>query len=117
MNAPDLGPVAGLYLIDLSRIDPSKTNPRKRFDAAAMAELTVSVAAHGVIQPILVRPTGSRFELVAGERRFRAAQAAQLSAIPALVRDLTDLEALELQVVENLKRADLHPLEEHASLR
>lgn len=113
MNAPDAGVTAGLATIPLTDISPSATNPRKHFDETAMAELVASVQAHGIIQPILVRPvTGAGFELVAGERRYRAAKAAKLKTIPAIVRELTDLQALELQVVENLKRADLHPLEE-----
>lgn len=95
-------------------IAASKTNPRKHFDKAALQELAESIARHGVLQPILVRPNGSdgTYELVAGERRWRAAKIAQLERIPATVRELTDAEVLEIQVVENLQRADLHPLEE-----
>ena len=105
--------------IHLAAIRPSTTNPRKYFDAAALAELTESVQRHGVLQPILVRPfarepnaVADGYELVAGERRFRAAQAAGLEEIPATVRDLNDAEVLEIQVVENLQRQDLQPLEE-----
>ncbi|HEX2981344.1 MAG TPA: ParB/RepB/Spo0J family partition protein [Anaerolineaceae bacterium] len=99
----------------LDLIEPSKTNPRKRFDDAAIDELTASVARVGVLQPILVREHPEnpiKFEIVAGERRWRAAQKAGLEYIPATIRPLTDLEALELQVLENLHRTDLHPLEE-----
>lgn len=107
--------------VSVSDILPSPTNPRKRFDAAKMAELTASVQRHGVIQPILIRPIPAslkvrypeaRYELVAGERCWQAAQAAGLAEIPALVRHLGDAETLELQVIENLQRDDLHPLEE-----
>lgn len=94
-------------------IVPSKTNPRKNFDPEGMKELAESIRQKGILQPILVRPLGgTQFEIVAGERRYRAAKAAGLSEIPVIQRDLTDCEAMELQVIENLQRADLHPLEE-----
>jgi ParB/RepB/Spo0J family partition protein len=100
--------------IPLPDIIRSKSNPRKTFDAAKLTELAASVKEHGVLQPILVRPNGKAgtYELVAGERRFRAAQEAGLTEIPALVRELTDTQVLEIQVIENLQRDDLHPLEE-----
>jgi len=100
---------------------PSPTNPRKEFPAGPMAELTESVKKHGVMQPIIVRlwphkypypnPT-TTYEIVAGERRYRAAKAAGLKMIEAKLRELTDLEVLEIQVIENLQREDLHPLDE-----
>ena len=96
-------------------IHTSRTNPRKRFDEAALRELADSIRTHGVLQPILVRKrpkTTNVYELVAGERRWRAAKEAGLAEIPAVVRDLSDLEVLEIQLVENLERKDLHPLEE-----
>ncbi|WP_158759665.1 ParB/RepB/Spo0J family partition protein [Paraburkholderia acidiphila] len=100
----------------LGAVRPSPTNPRKRFPEADLAELTESVRKHGVVQPLLVRPwpdddTGL-FEIVCGERRFRAANTAGLTEIPVLVRDLNDDEVLHIQIVENLQRKDLHPLEE-----
>ncbi len=124
MNAPDAGVDTDLRRITtalVSRIAPSPTNPRKHFDDAALAELTASVLQHGVLQPILLRPwpadyayQGSRptFEIVAGERRWRAAKAANEAWINVVVRDLSTREVLEMQIVENLQRADLHPLEE-----
>lgn len=104
--------IAHAYLsVDL--IDVSKTNTRKRFDKQKLAELGESILRHGVLQPILVRPKGERYELVAGERRLRASrELAGLGTIPAIVRELSDKEAVEIQVVENLQRDDLHPLEE-----
>lgn len=106
----------------LQLIAPSPTNPRKHFPEEAQADLVESIKRHGVLQPILVRPwpekypcpnkLATQYELVAGERRWRAAQAAGLVEIPAMVRDLTDLEVLEIQIIENLQRQDLHPLEE-----
>ncbi|WP_321895981.1 ParB/RepB/Spo0J family partition protein [Paraburkholderia heleia] len=100
----------------LGELRPSPTNPRKRFPETEQAELTASVRKHNVLQPLLVRPwpddeTGL-FEIVAGERRFRAANTAGLTEVPVLVRDLTDDEVLHIQIVENLQRKDLHPLEE-----
>ena len=108
-------------------IAPSSTNPRKAFDKGALEELTDSVRRHGVLQPILVRhwPAGRKppanekpeYELVAGERRYRAAIAAELEAVPCVVRKLTDAEVLEIHVIENLQRSDLHPLEEAEGYR
>lgn len=87
-------------------------NPRKRFDEAELEELTRSIRAHGVLQPILVRPKGTGYEIIAGERRWRAAGAAGLDVIPAVIRDIDDTQALEIMVVENSQRAGLEPLEE-----
>lgn len=98
--------------IKLSDLQPSKTNPRQSFDKTALEELADSIRRHGVLQPILVRPLNGCYEIVAGERRYRAAKTAGVKELPAVVRALTDLEAVELQVVENLQREDLHPLEE-----
>lgn len=110
-------PGVAAQLVPLDRIIPSKTNPRHTFDLAKLAELTESVRRHGVLQPVLVRPKGQGFELVAGERRYRAAKAAGLAEIPASVRDLSDVAVLELQVIENLQREDIHPLEEAQGYR
>lgn len=103
--------------IPLDDIVASKTNPRKRFDQAALAELAVSIQAQGVAQPILVRPHpgaghGGQYELIVGERRWRAAKLAGLTVIPALVRHLDDIDVIEIQIIENLQRADVHPIEE-----
>jgi ParB/RepB/Spo0J family partition protein len=103
--------------LPLAAIRASSFNPRKRFDPAKLKELTESVRQDGVLEPILVRPVpkakdGTAYEIVAGERRFRAATEAQLDAIPVIVRDLSDAKALELAVIENLLRQDLNPIEE-----
>lgn len=98
--------------IPLSRITPSKTNPRKSFDEKKLAELAESIGKHGIVQPLLLRVSGSNYEIVAGERRFRAAQRLKLETVPAIVRDLSDRDVLEIQVIENLQREDLDPLEE-----
>ena len=97
----------------LDHVRPSKTNPRGKHEREALAELTTSVARHGVLQPVLVRPLkADEYELVAGHRRLAAAKAAGLGTIPATVREISDVEVLEIQVVENLQREGLTPLEE-----
>ena len=107
-----------LEVISINQIDVSKTNPRKHFDENALRELSQSIKEHGILQPVLVRPTNDseegfqQFELVCGERRYRAALLAELEDIPVNIRVLTDDEAFELQIVENLERKDVHPLDE-----
>lgn len=102
-----------LTSLPISSVEPLPGQPRKRFDEAALGELAASIAARGVIQPIIVRPRGEgRYQLVAGERRWRAAQKAQLHEIPALVRDLDDREVMALALIENVQREDLNPVEE-----
>ena len=105
-------PAVEFDLLDVDLVDESRANPRRHFDKTAMGELTASIQALGVIEPILVRPQGGRFEVVAGNRRLRAARSAKLPKIPALIRPLTDGEALEVAIIENLQRADVHPLDE-----
>lgn len=106
----------GFTTIDIELIDTSPTNPRKYFNPERLQELTDSVKVHGILQPLLVRPVeredGAQYELVCGHRRFSAAAAAGLEKVPAVVREMTDAQALEVQVIENLQRDDLHPLEE-----
>lgn len=106
---------ASVDFLPLSAIRKSPTNPRKRFVESKHLEMVESVKRHGVMQPVLLRPWPDEpgvFELVAGERRYRAASAAKLELLPALVRNLSDDEVLHVQIVENLQRDDLHPLEE-----
>jgi ParB family chromosome partitioning protein len=97
--------------IDLVQRNPQQ--PRKHFDEGDLSDLANSIRAHGVLQPILVRPiAGGRYEIVAGERRWRAAQRAGLHSIPAVVRELNEVEVLEIAIVENVQRTDLNPIEE-----
>lgn len=103
---------ATVQQLGLESIKPSKTNPRRVVNGHALDELTQSVKEHGVLQPILVRPNGKGYEIVAGHRRYAAAEKAGLETLPVFVRELTDEQALELQLIENLERSDLHPLEE-----
>src|SRR5215831_2643 len=98
--------------IAIDQIDVNPNQPRKVFDSAALEELTASIRSSGVIQPIVVRRYGSGYQLIAGERRWRAARQAGLERIPAVVREATDSESLELALVENLLREDLNPMEE-----
>ena len=102
----------GVRRVAISKIKPSPLQPRRHFDAAALQELIDSIAAHGVLQPLLVRESGNRFELIAGERRFRAARAALLKKVPVLVVEADDEKVLEIALIENLQREDLNPIEE-----
>src|SRR5258708_864045 len=108
--------VSSIQDIPLGKIRESKTNPRRQFDEIKLAELADNIRQHGVLQPVLVRlmPAGEpdAFELVAGARRYRAAKLAGRETIPASIRELTDTECLELQLIENLQRADVHELDE-----
>jgi ParB family transcriptional regulator, chromosome partitioning protein len=103
----------GLRDIPLELIQPNPNQPRRHFDEPALLALADSIRARGILQPIVVRPlAGGRYELVAGERRFRAAGIAELDTVPAIVRETDDAERLELALIENMARADLNPVEE-----
>lgn len=103
--------VSELRYIKLSEIQADPDQPRRHFDEASLAELTASVKEHGVLQPIVVTVKSKGYQIVAGERRFRAAQAAGLEKIPAIVRTLNDQHRLELSLIENIQRRDLSPIE------
>ncbi len=103
---------AGTNLIDISSIRFNNEQPRRHFDAAALAELSGSIASRGVLEPVLVRRQGSAFELIAGERRTRAALQAGLKQIPAVILEVDDDAALEISIMENLQREDLNAVEE-----
>lgn len=108
----------GLMMLGIETISPSESQPRKNFDDQTLQELADSISTHGVLQPIVVRRTGpSNFELVAGERRWRAAQKAGLKEIPAVLKDVAPQEVLTLALVENLQREDLNPMEEAEAYR
>jgi ParB family chromosome partitioning protein len=98
--------------LELDLIDPGSEQPRMRFDEEALERLAVSIREHGVVQPILVRRKGGRYELIAGERRWRAAQKAGLSTIPVIVKEVADSDLLEIALTENVQREDLNPIEE-----
>ncbi|NNJ69966.1 MAG: ParB/RepB/Spo0J family partition protein [Kiritimatiellales bacterium] len=107
--APDAG---GVQEVPISKVVASPWQPRTVFDSAALGELVESVKVHGVLQPLLVREVGTKFELIAGERRLRAAQAALLKRVPVIVIEASDEKALEIALIENLQREDLNPIEE-----
>ena len=102
----------GPQLVDIDLIEPSPYQPRTRFREEALAELTHSIQTSGIIQPLVLRTVGSRFQLLAGERRWRAAQRAGLGRVPAVIREVDDETALEITLVENIQREDLNPVEE-----
>lgn len=109
------GPVSTL---PLREIEPDKNQPRKDFDEAALAELADSIARHGLLQPIAVRAAaGGAYKIIAGERRWRAARMAGLSEVPVVIKDVSDAEAMELALIENLQREDLDPVEEAMGYR
>jgi len=106
--------VAGRTVLSLpvEAVERNPDQPRKRFDEAKLEELAASIREHGIVEPILVRKEGGRYRILAGERRWRAAQRAGLREVPALVREATDRQAFELALVENIQRADLNAIEE-----
>ena len=109
------GRSTGVRVIPVDRIEPNPDQPRMVFDEDALHELAASIREHGVLQPILVRPLGdNRYQLIAGERRWRASREAGQATIPALVEEIDDDTALEISIIENLQREDLNPLEEAA---
>lgn len=110
----------GLRTVAIEAVQPSSLNPRTNFEQAELKELSESIRARGVVQPIVVRPVNGEaggFEIIAGERRWRAAQAASLHEIPVIVRDLDDQQALEVAIIENVQRTDLNAIEEAAGYR
>ena len=101
-----------LSLIPIEKIQPNINQPRKTFSEEELTELKNSIESKGLLQPIIVREKGAHYEIVAGERRWRAAQLAQLHEIPALIKELTDIEVLEIAIIENIQRSNLNPYEE-----
>ena len=112
------GPASAERVLPIERITPNPDQPRKRFEDEDLEDLTASIKEKGVIQPLIVREIdGGMHEIVAGERRWRAAQKAQLHELPVVVREFTDVEVLEVAIIENIQRADLNPIEEAAGYR
>jgi ParB family chromosome partitioning protein len=107
----------GVQTLPVASIEPHLDQPRRHFDEEALSELAESIRARGLIQPIVVRPHGHRFQIVAGERRWRAAQKARLHEVPVIVRELTDAETLEIALLENIQRQDLNAIEEAEAYR
>ncbi len=111
-SRPTVRSPAAAQLVDIDLIEPSPYQPRTHFREEALAELAQSIQASGIIQPLVLRPVGSRFQFLAGERRWRAAQRAGLARVPAVMREVNDAAALEITLVENIQREDLNPVEE-----
>lgn len=104
---------SGGVTLKISEIEPNRSQPRKEFDEQALAELAESISKHGLLQPLLVRPLAlGGYEIVAGERRYRACRMAGITEVPVIIRELTESETMELALIENLQREDLTPLEE-----
>jgi ParB family chromosome partitioning protein len=119
-EAPVSGEVparGGIQLMPVASLEPHSAQPRRHFDEAALDELAESIRERGLIQPIVVRPHGHRYQIVAGERRWRAAQRARLHEVPVIVRDFSDGETLEVALIENIQRQDLNAIEEAEGYR
>ncbi|WP_174291669.1 ParB/RepB/Spo0J family partition protein [Sphingomonas bacterium] len=114
---PGKQPPAGLRMLPVDSLVPHPDQPRRHFDSALLDELAASITARGLVQPIVVRPHGHGFQIVAGERRWRAAQRARLHEVPVIVRELSDAETLEIALVENIQRQDLNAIEEALAYR
>jgi ParB family chromosome partitioning protein len=112
LRVEDVDPRENIHQVSLASIVPSGLQPRKDFAPDALQELVDSIRQHGIIQPLIVRQAGGRCELIAGERRWRAAQEVGLTEVPVIIRSANDLEVLEISLIENLQRADLNPIEE-----
>ena len=111
-SEPQVATTSGVLEIDINKIEPNKEQPRKRFDEDALSELAESIKQFGIIQPIVVTKADGFYKIVAGERRWRAARIAQLKTVPVIVRDLEDIEVLQIALIENIQRQDLNPIEE-----
>lgn len=112
-NSIEESSASGAVKLSINEIEPNKSQPRKSFDEKALSELADSIAEHGIIQPLLVRPMAEGgYQIVAGERRWRASRLAGLTEIPVVIKDLTDRETMEIALIENLQREDLNPIEE-----
>lgn len=108
---------SGERLVQTALVEPNMNQPRKAFKKEELEELTESVKQYGILQPIIVKRKGNMYEIIAGERRWRAAQAAGLREIPVIIREYTDQEAMEISIIENIQRADLNPIEEAKAYR
>ncbi len=116
-SAEETVPEGDLRYIDINEIKPNAGQPRKNFDEARLEELAESIEQHGMIQPIVLRASGHGYEIVAGERRWRAARMIGLKEVPCIIRELTDEENMLLAIIENMQREDLNPIEEAEGLK
>lgn len=107
----------GIFEVDIDKVEPNKNQPRKRFEETALEELAESIKEHGVLQPIILKKIDSGYEIIAGERRWRASKIAGMKKIPAIVKKIDELKAFETALVENLQREGLNPMEEAKSYK
>ncbi len=115
-DVPDIADHEGVLLLDINEIKPNSKQPRKTFQEDRIEELARSIEQHGIIQPIMVRMAGTGYEIVAGERRWRAARKASLKMIPCIVRELSEEQNMLVAIIENMQREDLNPMEEAEAL-
>ena len=113
-GSEDMG---GAQTLRMSDIEPNRSQPRQHFDEAAITELADSIRQHGLIQPIVVRPIGAGYQIVAGERRWRACRMLGMSEVPAVIKEFTDSETAQIALIENIQREDLNPIEEASAYR
>ena len=99
-------------LVNISKVEPNREQPRRKFDEDALLELSESIKQFGILQPLLVQDKKDYYEIIAGERRWRAAKLAGLKEVPVIIKDLTDQEIVEISLIENIQREDLNPIEE-----
>lgn len=107
----------GIKTVNVNDIDPNEGQPRKHFDSDKLEELAQSISTYGIVQPIIVQKNGSRYTIIAGERRYRAARLAGLKEVPVIVKEYSEAELMEVSLVENLQREDLNPIEEAQAMR
>jgi ParB family chromosome partitioning protein len=105
-----------VHRLSLDKLNPGASQPRQQFDDTALSELAASIKQHGILQPLVVTPRGDGYDIIAGERRWRAAKIAKLTSVPAIVRTLKEIEQLEIALIENVQRVDLSPLEQAVSI-
>lgn len=107
----------GIKMINVNDIDPNAGQPRKHFDSEKLEELAQSISTYGIVQPIIVQNSGTRYIIIAGERRYRAARLAGLKEVPVIIKEYSEAELMEVSLVENLQREDLNPIEEAQAMR
>jgi ParB family chromosome partitioning protein len=107
----------GIIIVNVNDIDPNASQPRKHFDNEKLEELAQSISTYGIVQPIIVQKFGSRYTIIAGERRYRAARLAGLKEVPVIIKEYSESELMEVSLVENLQREDLNPIEEAQAMR
>ncbi len=105
-------PKTGILEVDINKINPNKSQPRKYFDTELLEELADSIKSYGIVQPIVVKDEGDFYTIVAGERRWRAARLAKIKTVPVVIKDYSDMEVLQIALIENIQREDLNPIEE-----